>query len=613
MRLIDPDRMNGAKERKGALKMRKNFLKHVAIMLSLSLVMAAMPVVTAFAEEPHQKILIVAPHEDDEMLAFGGIIRAALDAGDEVRTVVITNGDATGGAAMGERRIKESFDAQRLVGVPENNIYFLGYGDTGWAASGDNMSFVGRLYHATDPDEVFTSNTGNQTFGNSTIGKEDYHYQTTGSHASYTRNNLLGDLQNLINGYRPDRIYTTSMFDFHWGHKGTGLFTNEAVLNIKRSDPAYSPIVCSSIIHGPTSAGGQDNNWPLIDNWSGPLQPFTMPADLEQASTLQWSNRVTVPVPASMNVTPREQNLKYQAIATYTSQLGSSWDQNYLYSFVKSDEFFWEKDYSNIAPLAAVSASSETPSTGQTKDKAIDGVTDGNPRFPDKEWVTSGELTGAWIQLDWAASHTVNKVVLYDRPNTVEQITGATLSFDDGSTVNVGALENSGRATVIEFAPKTTASIRLTVTGATGENIGLAEFEVFEGTDVPRVNLALGAAATASSNESDTRSAPCVCDGDMSTRWASQEGSDNEWIQLDLGESKPLQEIVLKWEDAYASQYKLELSADGEAWNEVYSTSSGAGGTESITLESQNTRYIKLTGVQRATPWGYSLWELEAY
>ena len=195
----------------------------------------------------------------------------------------------------------------------------------------------------------------------------------------------------------------------------------------------------------------------------------------------------------------------------------------------------------------------------------------------------------------------------------MEQITGATLSFDDGSTVNVGALENSGRATVIEFAPKTTASIRLTVTGATGENIGLAEFEVFEGTDVPRVNLALGAAATASSNESDARSAPCVCDGDMSTRWASQEGSDNEWIQLDLGESKPLQEIVLKWEDAYASQYKLELSADGEAWNEVYSTSSGAGGTESITLESQNTRYIKLTGVQRATPWGYSLWELEAY
>lgn len=593
--------------------MRRNFLKHVAIMLHLSPVMAARPGVAAFAGEPHQKILIVAPHEDDEMLAFGGIIRAALEAGDEVRTVVITNGDATGGVAMGERRIKESFDAQRLVGVPENNIYFLGYGDTGWAASGNNISFVGRLYHAADPDEVFTSNTGNQTFGNSTIGKEDYHYQTTGSHAFYTRNNLLGDLQNLINEYRPDRIYTTSIFDFHWGHKGTGLFTSEAVLNIKRSDPAYSPIVCSSIIHAPTSAGGQDNNWPLIDNWSGPLQPFTMPEDLEQASPLRWSDRITVPMPSSMNATPRKKNLKYQALAAYTSQLDSAWAQSYLYSYVKSDEFFWEKDYSNIAPLAAVSTSSETLSTEQTKDNAIDGVTDGNPRFPDKEWVPSGELTGAWIQLDWATAHTVNKVALYGRPNTVEQITSAALTFDDGSTVNIGALESSGRATVIEFAPKTTASIRLTVTGAAGENIGLAEFEVFEGTDVPRVNLALRAAATASSSESDAHSASCVCDGDMSTRWASQQGSDKEWIQLDLGGSKPLQKIVLQWEDAYASQYKLELSADGEVWNEVYSTTSGAGGTESIMLENQNARYIKLTGVQRATPWGYSLWALEAY
>lgn len=593
--------------------MEKNLLRHVAIVLSLSLVMAAVPVVTAFAEEPSQKILVVAPHEDDEMLAFGGVMRAALDAGIEVRTVIITNGDATGGAVMGERRIKESYDAQRLIGVPAENIYFLGYGDTGWATSGDHMSFVGRLYHATDPDEVFTSNTGNQTFGNSTIGKEDYHYQTTGSHASYTRNNLLGDLQSLINEYRPDRIYTTSIYDFHWGHIGTALFTNEAVLNIKRSDPSYSPIVCSSLIHARTSAGGQDNNWPVIDSWSGPLQSFTMPGALEQSTTLRWNDRITIPMPTSMNTTPREQNLKYRAIASYESQLGNSWDQNYLYSFVKNDEFFWEKDYSNIAPLAAVTASSETSSTGQTKDKAIDGVADGNTRYPDKEWVTNGELAGAWIQLDWTEAHTINKVVLFDRPNTVEQITSATLTFDDGSTVNVGALVNSGRATVVEFAPKTTTSIRMAVTGATGENIGLAEFEVFEGSEVPRVNLALGATATASSNESDARNAPRICDGDMSTRWASQEGSDNEWIQLDLGESNTISEIVLKWEDAYASQYKLELSTDGQIWNEVYSTSSGAGGTESIPLENQNARYIKLTGIQRATPWGYSLWELEAY
>lgn len=595
--------------------MKKGLRKAISAALTLAMtlgVFSAVPT-AAFAAGPSQRILVVAPHEDDEMLAYAGVMRAAVEAGDEIRTVVVTNGDATGGAAMGQRRIKESFDAQRIIGVPAEDIYFLGYGDTGWAMDGANTSFVGRLYNAKNPDEVMASNTGTKTYGNPEINKEDFHFQKTGEHADYTRNNFLNDLQTLIDEYRPDRIYTTSIYDFHWGHIGTALFTNEAVLNIKRSDPNYSPIICSSLIHARTLAGGQDNNWPAVDSWSGPLKPFTMPAALEQSTPLRWNERVSISMPDVMNVTPREQNLKYKAMAAYESQMASSWDRDYLNSFVKSDEFFWEKDYSNLGPVAEVTASSESVSTSQTKDKAIDGVADGNTRYPDKEWVTNGETAGAWIQLDWDASHTVNKVVLYDRPNTVEQITGATLTFSDGSSVRVHALENTGRPIVIEFAPRDTSFIRLTVDSATGQNIGLAEFEVFEGTEIPRVNLALGAVTAASTEESAARGAVRVCDGDLTTRWATQEGSDNEWISLDLGVSSTITEIVLNWEDAYASQYKIELSQDGESWSEAYVNSDGKGGVETVSLDGQSARYLKLTGIKRATPWGYSLWEIEVY
>lgn len=595
--------------------MRKHIIRNLSLLLIVSLFITLSGILPAYAQEStdRQKILIIAPHEDDEMLAYAGVMRQAIEAGDEVRTVIVTNGDYSGGTNMGRRRIKESFDAQRLIGVPEGNIYFLGYGDTGWTASGNDMSFVGQLYRAENPNEVFTSHCSSQTYGNPVIGKEDYHYQRTGSHANYTRNNLLGDLQALIDEYRPNRIYTTSIYDFHWGHIGTALFTNEAILNIKRMNPAYSPVVCSSLIHARNSVGGQDNSWPMIDNWSGPLNSFTMPSALEQTTPLRWNERVSVSMPSVMNSTPREQNMKYRAIDVYESQLGSAWDRDYLYSFTKNDEFYWEKDYSNIAAFAVVTASTERALTGQTKEKAIDGVTDGYPRYPNMEWVTNGELSGAWIQLNWDTNHTVNKVVLYGRPDPSEQISSATLTFSDGTSVAVRALNADGRATVVEFVPKTTSFIRFTVNSASGESAGLAEFEVYEGTNTPHINLALEAVAASSTNESPTRNAPCVCDGDYSTRWASQEGLDNEWISLDLGANHAISEIVLHWEAAYASNYKLEFSQTGATWNEVYSNQNSAGGTETILFDSQTARYIKLTGIQRATPWGYSLWEIEVY
>ena len=118
----------------------------------------------------------------------------------------------------------------------------------------------------------------------------------------------------------------------------------------------------------------------------------------------------------------------------------------------------------NIAPQATVTASSDNPGTGQTKAKAIDGVIDGYPGDYTKEWATTGGVAGSWLKLVWSSSQTVNKVVLYDRPNLNDQVTGGTLTFSDGSTVNVPSLNNDGSATTITFNAKTTTSILFTVT-----------------------------------------------------------------------------------------------------------------------------------------------------
>jgi LmbE family N-acetylglucosaminyl deacetylase len=145
-----------------------------------------------------------------------------------------------------------------------------------------------------------------------------------------------------------------------------------------------------------------------------------------------------------------------------------------------------QPDGANIAPLAAVTASSVASPDVQSAGKAIDGIVSGFPIMATAEWATAGERVGAWIQLDWPEDHTVNGVKLFDRINPDDQITGATLSFSDGSSLTLGALPNGGSTPLeIAFSPRVIRWVRLTVdaVGARTNSAGLAEFEVYEGAD----------------------------------------------------------------------------------------------------------------------------------
>ncbi|MFG1699682.1 cellulase family glycosylhydrolase [Nonomuraea sp. NPDC049309] len=56
----------------------------------------------------------------------------------------------------------------------------------------------------------------------------------------------------------------------------------------------------------------------------------------------------------------------------------------------------------------------------------------------------------------------------------------------------------------------------------------------------------------------------------------------------------------------------MQTSSDGSTWTDVYSTTTGDGGTDDLTVSGTG-RYVRVYGTQRGTPWGYSLWELEVY
>ena len=125
-------------------------------------------------------------------------------------------------------------------------------------------------------------------------------------------------------------------------------------------------------------------------------------------------------------------------------------------------------------------------------------------------------------------------------------------------------------------------------------------------------NLARNRPVKASSSSPDGAGAGALTDGNDSSRWAS-EYNDDQWIEVDLGERRAFTEVVLRWEDAHAAAYKLQLSDDGRTWRDVYETQDAQGGEQTIPLPLQQARYVRMLGLRRATQWGYSLYEMEVY
>ncbi|ACU72743.1 Beta-glucosidase [Catenulispora acidiphila DSM 44928] len=123
--------------------------------------------------------------------------------------------------------------------------------------------------------------------------------------------------------------------------------------------------------------------------------------------------------------------------------------------------------------------------------------------------------------------------------------------------------------------------------------------------------LSQGKSATASSTENAGTPASAAVDGNTTTRWSSA-FSDPQWIQVDLGASDTISQVVLQWETAYGKSFQIQTSPDAAVWTSIYSTTTGTGGTQTLNVTGTG-RYIRLYGTARGTAWGYSLWEFQVY
>lgn len=101
-------------------------------------------------------------------------------------------------------------------------------------------------------------------------------------------------------------------------------------------------------------------------------------------------------------------------------------------------------------------------------------------------------------------------------------------------------------------------------------------------------------------------------DANVSTRWSS-EYRDNQWWQVDLGRARLVDRVHLRWEYAYASRYRILTSTDGQNFVTAAEVTLGGPVARTTSFTARQARYVRVVGLQRATPYGISLWEAEVY
>ncbi|MEB8342917.1 discoidin domain-containing protein [Streptomyces endophyticus] len=147
-----------------------------------------------------------------------------------------------------------------------------------------------------------------------------------------------------------------------------------------------------------------------------------------------------------------------------------------------------------------------------------------------------------------------------------------TYRFEEGSA-SVRAQDGSGSAARVDKVNVSRTSVRhirmLGVRPDPTYGYSLFAMEVRDGAD--GTDLARGSTATASSSETGKGPGLAV-DGDLTTRWAVSKADRpraDSWLAVDLGTQHDIEEVTLRWEAAAGRAYRIQGSADGEAWEDL--------------------------------------------
>ncbi len=256
------------------------------------------------------RLLVVAPHPDDESLAAGGLIQQALAEGRKVEVVVITGGDGNRGAArvcsgkdaptpadftaMGAERMRETRLATSHLGLPARDLLFLGYAD------GSLNSLWGSNW---DYNKLHLGLNGARH------APYDFAYQ---KRAPYCGANLVKNLESVMKGFGPNSILYPDAEDDHHDHWAANAFIQYAL-----TQAGYRAHEYTYLVHR--------NDFPVPRQYA-PAASMTPPPALELSGE-QWEL-----APLSQH----EEQVKGEALKEY--RVPARVSGPFIESFIRKDE-----------------------------------------------------------------------------------------------------------------------------------------------------------------------------------------------------------------------------------------------------------------------------------
>lgn len=192
------------------------------------------------------------------------------------------------------------------------------------------------------------------------------------------------------------------------------------------------------------------------------------------------------------------------------------------------------------------------------------------------------------------------------------QLDGSASSDSDGSIFSYTWIQGDSTEIATGVSPTVVLPIGVhQITLLVTDNEGATSTDKVSVTVTKRTNLALNKTTVTSSDENAGTAGSNAVDGDEATRWSSS-FADPQWIYVDLGDQYMITQVILIWEAAFGSAYKIQISNDASSWTTIYTETAGDGGTDQLSVSGTG-RYVRVYGTVRGTEYGYSLFELEVY
>jgi LmbE family N-acetylglucosaminyl deacetylase len=267
-----------------------------------------------------ERLLVVAPHPDDETIGAGGLIRRVREQGGTVRVALMTAGDGyveavvhetglprprpTQFIAYGERRLREARAALHVLDGDRLRLQFLGFPDGG--LEGLLRSHWSRRHPERSP----------------TTGASDppYDADAVEPNVPYDGDDLRRELLNVLRETNPTIVVLPDPVDKHPDHRATGLFTLLALhdwLTTSGKTGSSMPRLLAYLVHWPDWPPG----WNAATPSPQPDVPLVLPSNLPprklECVTLTLTNAEVATKQAALHKYTTQQDVMSVLLAAF--------------------------------------------------------------------------------------------------------------------------------------------------------------------------------------------------------------------------------------------------------------------------------------------------------